>query len=233
MTMARLPSISSEAWAVPRWTYSSFILAALITLAIFLGLPWLERLSHPPEKALHLRSVQTAHLLPPAIPPPPPPRTIPPPARKAFAQPVLASTPQKMAIDPLHVNLAPSLAAELLEGDFQADFLVSNQAAMAAPMEVAVFEIAEIDQAPRPLLMPQPIYPHSARMRRLSGEVELEFVVTAAGMAEHIQVLSAQPAGIFDDAAIQAVQRWRFQPGVRSGADVSVRVRQKLTFRLD
>ncbi len=55
MPAARTASLQS--WAAPRWTWHSVLLAGLVTAAVFTGLPFLERLTHPPEKNLALRDV--------------------------------------------------------------------------------------------------------------------------------------------------------------------------------
>ncbi|GHE21912.1 energy transducer TonB [Halomonas urumqiensis] len=74
-----------------------------------------------------------------------------------------------------------------------------------------------------------PEYPSRAQRRGLEGVVELEFLIEADGRvdASSIRVISARPSNVFEDAARQAVARWRFEPasGLR-------RARQRLEFQL-
>ncbi len=72
-----------------------------------------------------------------------------------------------------------------------------------------------------------PVYPERARERGLQGWVDLEFTVTNDGTTRDAVVRSAEPAGIFDRAALDAVKRWRYEPRV-----VEQRVEARLRFRL-
>jgi protein TonB len=58
----------------------------------------------------------------------------------------------------------------------------------------------------------QPRYPARALDRRLDGRVELMFTVRPDGSVADLRVVDAQPAGVFDQAALQAARRWRFAP---------------------
>jgi TonB family protein len=56
----------------------------------------------------------------------------------------------------------------------------------------------------------EPDYPRSASARRLAGWVDVAFTVKQSGKTEDVRVVSAEPPGVFDDAALAAVRRWRF-----------------------
>jgi len=60
-------------------------------------------------------------------------------------------------------------------------------------------------------------YPEAAREAGLTGSVVVRYSVTAEGKVVDAQVVSAQPAGVFDEAALLAVRSWRFRPGLRKG----------------
>jgi TonB family protein len=47
-----------------------------------------------------------------------------------------------------------------------------------------------------------------------------------------VTVTHAEPAAVFDRAAISAVSQWRYQPVLREGQAVSQRARLRLTFNL-
>jgi protein TonB len=72
------------------------------------------------------------------------------------------------------------------------------------------------------------VYPPRARSRGIEGWVDVAFTVDATGRVTGARVLSAQPAGTFDDAALAAVRRWRYAPP-SAPQDANVRLR----FRLD
>ena len=64
----------------------------------------------------------------------------------------------------------------------------------------------------RPLSMPAPAYPTAALRSGQAGEVEVELTVGTDGSVTAARVIRADPARVFDRAALSAVERWRFQP---------------------
>lgn len=76
----------------------------------------------------------------------------------------------------------------------------------------------------------EPHYPRSAAARRLSGSVRLAFTVNDAGETEDAQVMDSEPADVFDEAALNAVKRWRFDPP-GNGAGKTVRTEVRLVFK--
>jgi TonB family protein len=76
----------------------------------------------------------------------------------------------------------------------------------------------------QPLITGVPEYPAAARQRRTEGHVEVEFTVNALGNVESPRVVSAQPAGVFDAAALASVARWRY-PAAADRAPVTLTTR--------
>jgi TonB family protein len=75
-----------------------------------------------------------------------------------------------------------------------------------------------------------PQFPEEARLRGIEGWVELHFVVDTDGTVGELAVVGAQPVGIFEQAALDAVRRWHYRPLVRGGEPVSQRARVRLRF---
>jgi protein TonB len=85
-----------------------------------------------------------------------------------------------------------------------------------------------------PLVRINPDYPPRAQSRGLEGFVEVEFTITPAGTVANPRVVNAEPKNIFDDAALKAIARWRYNPKVENGVAVErVGIRVRLTFKLD
>jgi len=76
-----------------------------------------------------------------------------------------------------------------------------------------------------------PVYPADALAKHLAGSVELEFTVTPAGEVTDIRIQTAEPAGVFDQAAINALSQSRYQPVLRDGVAITQRVRVRLRFK--
>jgi TonB family protein len=55
-----------------------------------------------------------------------------------------------------------------------------------------------------------PVYPQSALDAGIEGFVEVRFTVTPAGTVTSPEIVESSPAGVFDAAALAAVNRWRY-----------------------
>ena len=62
-----------------------------------------------------------------------------------------------------------------------------------------------------PLVRREPDYPSFAEKHRIEGEVVVEVAIDHSGSVSAAQVVSAEPAGVFDDAVLRAVRRWRYR----------------------
>lgn len=69
-----------------------------------------------------------------------------------------------------------------------------------------------------PLISVDPRYPPSAASGAIEGFVEVSFTVTALGRVENAVVTSADPPGVFEQAALAAIARWRYGADEGRGA---------------
>jgi periplasmic protein TonB len=85
-----------------------------------------------------------------------------------------------------------------------------------------------------PLVRINPEYPTRARERGIEGWVQVEFTITAAGTVADAKVVDAEPKGLFDRAALEAIGRWKYNPKVVDGRAMERRgVQVQLTFNLE
>jgi len=85
-----------------------------------------------------------------------------------------------------------------------------------------------------PLVRINPDYPPRAQTRGIEGYVIVQFTITATGTVKDAIIVEAQPKGMFDDAALKAIARWRYNPKVEAGVAVErVGIRTRLTFQLE
>lgn len=96
----------------------------------------------------------------------------------------------------------------------------------------AVFNSGALDRAPRTRVQVAPVYPADAKSRGLTAEVVVEFVVDEQGRvtAEHV-VRSSDPT--FEEPTLQAVRKWRFEPGKKDGRLVKFRLQVPVVFNLN
>ena len=77
----------------------------------------------------------------------------------------------------------------------------------------------------------EPEYSEEARKAKFQGAVILSIVVDERGVARDIRVVRTLGLGL-DEKAIEAVQKWRFRPGVKDGRPVPVTAQVEVNFRL-
>ncbi|MGH8210814.1 MAG: TonB family protein [Steroidobacteraceae bacterium] len=78
-----------------------------------------------------------------------------------------------------------------------------------------------------------PEFPAAARDRAMSGWVDVQFMVLTDGSVSDIAVVAAQPAGVFEQQATQAVRQWRYRPILRDGQPIKQRARVRVRFALE
>ena len=86
-------------------------------------------------------------------------------------------------------------------------------------------------QAARPVHRVEPRYTPQARREMIQGIAVLEVVVDERGHPLRCSVVSPLGFGL-DERAIQAVSRWRFEPGTRDGQPVATVATVEVNFRL-
>lgn len=71
-----------------------------------------------------------------------------------------------------------------------------------------------------PLVRIAPEYPPRALRRGTEGWVQVQFTITATGAVKDAVVVAADPEGLFDEAALRSIARWRYNPKVEGGVAV-------------
>jgi TonB family protein len=78
--------------------------------------------------------------------------------------------------------------------------------------------------------LPLPIYPAGVKVE---GKVEIELHVDGTGKVLDVKIISAEPAGVFDQATIDAAMKWRVTPPMKNGVPVEGRYRTSVEYRMD
>lgn len=99
--------------------------------------------------------------------------------------------------------------------------------------EEFVFEAYELDQPPQPVAKIPPVYPYKAREQGIEGAVQVKLLVNADGSVGQVRILDARPEGLFEESVMNAVPKWKFNPGVIEGQPVTAWVVTTLRFTLD
>ncbi|MBN8476662.1 energy transducer TonB [Sulfuritalea sp.] len=80
---------------------------------------------------------------------------------------------------------------------------------------------------------PKPVYPHASRRLGEQGKVLLRVFVSAAGLAEKVEIKLGSGFARLDQAAEEAVSRWRFVPAKRGEQAIAGWVQVPITFQLE
>tara|TARA_B110000881_G_C18588853_1_gene526599 strand:+ start:691 stop:1323 length:633 start_codon:yes stop_codon:yes gene_type:complete len=85
-----------------------------------------------------------------------------------------------------------------------------------------------------PIVKVAAVYPRRAQARGIQGFVVVEFVVTKTGAVKDPVVVSANPEGVFERAALDAVVKFKYKPRVVDGVAMEVTgVLNRITFEID
>jgi len=173
-----------------------------------------------------------------------------PPAVSPAPRAVATRTPPQVQPDPLAARFANPLPATrpVIRSYARAIARPLPTAAVVAPAETGesvVTSAAAVVPAPAPVPNSvaadtlqrvaggAPVYPPQALRNGTSGRVELEFTILPDGSVRDIQVVAAEPSGVFEGAARDAVAAWRFRPRLANGQPVSQRSTVTLRFDVD
>lgn len=174
-----------------------------------------------------------AEVAPPAtrfvVEAPPPEKKKPKRKRKQRKQPTRAR--------PSHAPPPPSLSGNLASLDMglrlgsPAEVGQMDKALLGDTRDVVMTEDT-VDVPPRPLSQPAPQLSARLRKKGVSGSVTLSLLIGVDGRVEKSKVLDANPAGVFEEPALEAVKSWRFAPARYDGAPVRIWARQTINFSM-
>jgi protein TonB len=77
-----------------------------------------------------------------------------------------------------------------------------------------------VDSDVIPLVRIQATYPERAKERGIEGWVQIEFNVSPRGTVEDPKVISYHPSSIFNNSALRAIKRWKYNPKIVNGKPV-------------
>ena len=92
--------------------------------------------------------------------------------------------------------------------------------------------LAGFDTDVIPVVRVQPAYPRRAKQAGIEGYVTMEVLIRADGTVTRAKVLESDPPRLFDEAALRAIERWKFRPKIVDGTPVEQRAKQTIEFTL-
>jgi len=200
---------------------TAIIIALLINILLIFGMPILLRFSSPPKTESIGNPIKLADYRRPKPPPP-----------KKEELKKKEEPPPK--VHPKIKDIMPKIdASNLALLDVGMEFDLGLAGGMEVSMGMKIWNELEVDQKPVSLFRMRPIYPVQAKSRNVTGRVEFRFLVDRDGRIKDVEILEADPEGVFEQATIEAVKRWRFQPAKVKGAAVACWVQTAIDFELE
>jgi periplasmic protein TonB len=98
------------------------------------------------------------------------------------------------------------------------------------PLQPKLVRAGQGVRQPRKIVHVAPEYPEIAKRAGVGGTVILEAVLDVAGRVEQVRVLRS--VALLDDAAIRAVQQWRYTATELNGVPVPVLMTITVTFSI-
>jgi len=194
---------------------------AVATLALFVAIPLIQAISTGLKNPTEL--TDTSFTLPPPpvleIQQPPPPDE-----QEEEEEIEMDKEPPKLSLDQLEMALNPGTGD--IGGSINLDLSIDSD---ALGTDDLIFDIEDVEEKPRPVRTPPPVYPAVLQRKKVEGTVFLVFVIDANGRVLAPKVERSTHTE-FEQPALNAIRRWQFSPGKRAGEPVKTRVRLPLQF---
>lgn len=199
---------------------SSLPLGGIITILIFVALPFTQMVSIQKSPTVNLVDHGIV-IQPPARPPDPPE-----PEKKEEKKEKIEmkEREQRLTLDEINRALVPGDGG-LGKGASVYIFDISDD------FDAMVYPAEELEKPPVALVKVSPVYPPDQKVYRIEGEVHLIFIVDEAGDVKRPKVLKS-PNRSFSENAIKAIRQWKFEPGEKDDEKVKTRVALVMSFTL-
>ncbi len=107
-----------------------------------------------------------------------------------------------------------------------------SEAARVLP-DAVWYPVSKLDTIPKRLGTEKPPYPANAQQRGgvyMAGSVKVKLQVNALGEVEAVEIVSAQPEGVFDATVQTFFKMARYQPPQREGRPVRAIIEERIRF---
>ncbi|MEO6258989.1 MAG: TonB family protein [Thermoanaerobaculia bacterium] len=219
-------------------------LHVVVIAAVIVGTIW--NVDFPDNSPAQVAQYSVAAAPPPPPPPPPPPKAASQPTQvvkvidvpKNIQEMAPTTVPEK--VQPVATQAADAGVVGGVEGGVEGGVVggvvggvmggVITDAKPTVPD--APLRVGGDVKAPTIVNKVEPVYPEVARKARISGIVIVECTINKNGDVTDVHVLKPLPFGL-DQAAADAVRRWKFKPGTLNGQPVDVLFNLTVNFKLN
>lgn len=136
------------------------------------------------------------------------------PKKERAAEPKAKLQPPPAMVDPTPKT---TLAREAMAGELLPTGIAAPQIQLNSGTGLPTLQQPP-NSEPSPIVRINPKYPAVAARDGVEGWVQLRFSVDATGAVTDIEVIAAEPQRVFEQEAIRALKRWKYQPSTLNGA---------------
>lgn len=83
-----------------------------------------------------------------------------------------------------------------------------------------------------PLVRMSAQYPQRAIRQKIEGYVTARLQINSEGTVDHVDIVEAEPRGIFEREAVRALYRYKFKPKMEDGKAIEQQAIQTIEFKL-
>jgi len=115
---------------------------------------------------------------------------------------------------------------------FSADDLAGLEGDLLGGANGMVMTDDTVDQPPQATYQAPMVYPPRARASGVEGYVVFSLLIGITGEIEKAEIVESYPEGVFDAAAMEGINQWKFQPATYQGQAVRSWAKQRIRFDL-
>jgi protein TonB len=115
---------------------------------------------------------------------------------------------------------------------FSADDLGALEGDLLGGASGMVMTDDTVDQPPQASYQAPMMFPPRARAQGVEGYVVFSLLIGITGEIEQLEIVESYPEGVFDEAATQGINQWKFEPAMYQGQAVRAWAKQRIRFDL-
>lgn len=170
-------------------------------------------------------------LTPSVAPPVPAVAAVPPPPAATPAPPTPVNDPPG-AVQSAVAAVTPSSESQAVNTARQGSQAASNLPSLPLGIDTNWYLARQVDKHPKAIGSVRPVYPEAAQRDDIEGTLKLKLRIDDLGRVQDAEVVEATPPGIFDEAALSAFRKARFQPAMKDGRPVRYEAYIRVEFEL-
>lgn len=208
---------------------TSFLAASVATILLFISIPLLTKIStiQPDrEEDYHV-------LINPRKPQPPPELEQEEKLEEIKKQKTPEKKPLKQPMPQPRLDIPTNSLNPNMPGTIPMNNLLNQDIKVSESRFVTAYGLNEVDKSPTPVRKFQPRYPFEAQQKGIEGKVLVRCVIDSTGMPQEPEIYSVEPKeveGVFDEAALECIMKFKFKPAMKGGEPVDCIVRVPFTF---